>query len=302
MKNFLIAMVISVGCYFLGWQVANNWGAGVLTALFGFVLTYFILLRRSFKKLNNLIQEAMGVVQQAQSLQDPNAQLRQLDEGIQIMKKGFSLSSEQFLMKGILNGQVGALEYQAGSILMQLKLREELQHQSVKARKFQSKANARFKEAKVYLEKANEQSWQTKLTRNWHSMAMLAALQFREGEKEEAIKNLKKVKGPGSSDPLYWGMLTWMLYDNNQPEDGLIAVTEGLSKNEESAALKDMANCIQNKKSLSFVKFGMNWFMFFPDHLTRDAAMKLQMEMQEQGNEGAAPMNRAMRRQMKRKT
>ena len=230
MKNFLIAVAVSVGCYFLGLQVANNWGAGLLTAFFGFIVAYFILIRRSFKKLNTLVQEAMGVVQQAQSLQDPNAQLHQLDQGIQIMKKGFDLSSEQFLMKGILHGQVGALEYQAGSILMQLKLREELQHQSIKARQFQNKANARFKEAKIYLEKANAQAWQTKLTRNWHSMAMLAALQFRAGEKETAIANLKKVKGPGGSDPLYWGMLTWMLYDNNQQEDGLIAVDITISK------------------------------------------------------------------------
>ena len=118
MKNFLIAVAVAVGSYVLGWQVANNWGAGILTGLFGFVIAYFILLRRSFKKLNDLIQKAMGVVQQAQNAQDPSAQLKQLDHGIQIMKERFALGKEQFLLTGILNGQVGALEYQAGSLLI----------------------------------------------------------------------------------------------------------------------------------------------------------------------------------------
>jgi hypothetical protein len=245
----------------------------------------------------------MGVVQEAQNLQEPSAQLKQLDQGIEIMKGGFALSKEQFLMKGILTGQVGALEYQAGSILMQLKLREELQHQTAKSKQYQARANKRFKEAKVYLEDANARPWQTKLTRNWHSMAMLSALRFRAGEKEAAIEGLKKVKGPGSGDPLFWGIYTWMLHDLGRSSDALIAVTEGLGKHEGSPALTDMQQSIQNKKELSFVKFGMNWFMFFPDHLTPKVAMQLQMQMDEQGQGNPnQPMNRKMRRQMKRRT
>ena len=183
---------------------------------------------------------------------------------------------------------------------MQLKLREDLQRNAMKARQLEAKAKKRFALSKESLETANASVWQSKLTRNWQSMAMLSVLRYKADEKEEAIEGMKKVKGPGSADPLFWGILTWMYYDSGQLEDALLAVNEGLDKNADSSQLKEMAKSIQNQKELSVISFGMNWFTFFPEQLTPKLAVQLQQRMNESDPGANQPMNRAMRRKMKK--
>ena len=271
--------------------------SGLFAGFVFFLIAYVVFVRRSFGKLNTLVQSAMSEVQAAQGQQDPAVQVACLDKGIAVMTDGFSLAKEQFLMSGILKGQVGSLHYQGAALYMQMKLREDLQRNNVKSRQLQAKANKRFKAAKTFLVEANKRPWQIKLTRNWQGMGMLAALHLRDGEKDQAIECLKKVRGPGGSDPMFWGVYAWALHVSDRKSDALLELNAGLEKNKNSPALTNMIQSIQNKEPLDFTGFGMNWFMFFPEHLTPSIAMKLQAQMDDGANQ---PMSRAMRRKMKR--
>jgi len=297
MKNFIFSLLAAGAGIALNYAMNLPLISGIFAGLFAFLIAYVVLVRRSFGKLNRLVQVAMAEVQAAQSQPDPAAQVQCLDKGIALMADGFKLSKEQFLMEGILKGQVGSLHYQGAALYMQMKLREDMQRNNVKSRQLQAKANKRFKEAKVFLLEANKRPWQIKLTRNWQAMGMLAALHFRDGEKEQAVECLKSVRGPGGSDPMFWGVYAWLLHESNRKSDALLELNSGLEKNKNSQALTGMIKSIQNKEPLDFTGFGMSWFMFFPEHLTPKIAMKLQAQMDEGANQ---PMSRAMRRKMNR--
>jgi hypothetical protein len=92
-----------------------------------------------------------------------------------------------------------------------------------------------------------------------------------------------------------------MLHESGRQTDALIAVNEGLGKNENSQPLKRMADSISNKKEIDTLSFGMLWFSIFPEQLTVSIAMKLQQEAQEGANNPGGSMNRKMRRMMKKK-
>ena len=300
MSNLLFSILVGAASFALGWWGGLVWYAGLPTALLGFVVAYFILAKRSFGKLQALLKSAMEDVEKAQGLTDPQAQLRQLDKAIALLEKGFVFKREQFLMEGIVHAQIGALNYQAGGVLMQLRLREEMQRKQSLALRFEKQANGRFSAAKEHLEAAHRREWQTAITRNWQALGMLAAIDVREGEHARAIERLKKVKGPGSSDPLYWGILAWMHHEFGDKTDALLCVNEGLEKNGDSAPLKAMADAIRNQLLLPITDFGVAWFMFFPDQLTPEVAMRMQANQTAMGGDGGQALNRAQRRALKK--
>jgi hypothetical protein len=301
MSNLLISIAIGAASFALGWWGGMVWYAGLPTALLGFVVAYFILAKRSFGKLQKLLKGAMEDVEKAQGLTDPQGQLRQLDKAIAQLEQGFVFKREQFLMEGIVHAQIGALNYQAAGVLMQLRLREEMQRRQSQVLRYEKQANARFSAAKEHLEAAHRREWQTAITRNWQALGMLAALDVRAGEHAKAIERMKKVKGPGSTDPLYWGILAWLHHEFGDKTDALLSVNEGMEKNADSAPLKAMANAIQNQLVLPIIDFGVAWFMFFPDQLTPDVARRMQAKQQELGGDGQGQaLNRAQRRALKK--
>lgn len=127
---------------------------------------------------------------------------------------------------------------------------------------------------------------------------MLAALEYNEGKKTEAITRLSKIKSVGSSDPLYWQMYAWMLLETEQANDAMLIANEGLSKNESNEGLKYLTDAIANQKPVDTFKFGMMWYSIFPEQLTMEVAMKMQSQMG--STEGGPQMNRQMRRAMKK--
>lgn len=301
MKNLIISILIGIIGFGVGYWGSNfSLYAGIPVSMFAFGICYFILMRRSFSKLNALSQTAMQRMQGIQSNPDPQGQLNLIDQTIIIFEEGLILGKEQFLIAPTLHSQIGSLHYQAGGILMQLRLRETLQGSASKASSFKSKASKRFSKAKEHFI-AFYKPWQVKVMKNWHPVAMLAAQEYREGNKERALEILNDIQGAGGDDPLFYGIHTWLLFQCDKKDEALIIASEGCDKHGSNQALKDMRLAIQNKKSIDVFGFGQNWFSFFPEQLDQNMIMRMQSQMMANNPEQAQQLSRAQRRALKKR-
>jgi len=300
MKNFLISSVAAILGFFLGRWVGHTWMAGIPVALFVFVLCYFVLARRSFNKMTKLSEQAMDSMQKAQAQQDPMQQLKMIDKTIAIFKDGLILGKEQFLIRSTIHSQIATLHYQAAALYIQLRLKESLQGSKIKATKYKSKASERYAEAKIHFQEFYRYPWQVKLTRNWHPVAMMAAMDFRQGKNDSALKHLASVKGPGSGEPLYYGIYAWIQHKSEQSDKALLTLSDGVEKHASAQPLKDMLSAIQNKNEIDVLGFGMNWFAFFPEQLDQKTIMRMQSQMMQNNPDHSQNLNRAQRRALKK--
>ena len=299
MLNLWKSLAITVLCYAIGHYFGGSWVTGIVPALFGFMIAYFIFARRSMNKFTAITQEAMKQVQEGQDKQDPSLMMSGLEKALKKFEEALDIAKEQFLIAEMVHAQMGALTYQGASLQLQLKMREDMQRNKAASQRLKKKAEQYFSESKYHLEKAHNKDWTMTLIRQWHGVGMLSAMEFREGKKSEAIARLAKVKSVGSSDPLFWQMYAWMLLENEQGSEAMLAANEGLSKNESNEGLKYLSDAIANQKKVDTFKFGMMWYSMFPEQLTVEIAMKMQSQMPDQGN--GPQMNRQMRRAMKKK-
>ena len=299
MLNLWKSLAVTALCYAVGHYFGGSWVTGIVPALFGFMIAYFILARRSMNKFTAITQEAMQQVQEGQEKQDPSLMMDGLEKALKKFEAALDISKEQFLIAEMVHAQMGALTYQGASLQLQLKMREDMQRNRAAGQRLKKKADQYFSESKYHLEQAHNKDWTMTLIRQWHGVGMLAAMEFREGKKSEAIARLTKVKSVGSSDPLFWQMYAWMLLENEQGSEALLAANEGLTKNESNDGLKYLTDAIANQKSIDTFQFGMMWYSMFPEQLTMEVAMKMQSQMPDQS--GGPQMNRQMRRAMKKK-
>ena len=300
MKNFLISLMVMFVSYGIGHYFGGIWLAGIPTGFLGLMISYFLLARSSMRKLEAVTQEAMALVQEGQSSQKPEKMLLSLDAGLTVFEKGLDLSKEQFLMAEIVHAQMGALLYQGASLVLQLKMQSEMQRNRIEVTRQEAKAKQYFRQARFHLEKAHSKGWVKTLIRNWQGIGMLSVMEFSEGRKSEAIARLVKCKSIAKDDPLFWGAYTWMLHQNDQKSDAMLAAHEGLGHNASHKGLQKMADAIANQKEIEPIHFGMMWYSFFPEQLTVNIAMKLQSEAPDDGNSPA--MNRQQRRAIKKRS
>ncbi len=298
MLNLWKSLAVTILCYAVGHYVGGTWWMGIMPAMIGFMATYFVLARKSLNKFTTITQEAMKEVQEGQEKQDPQLMMSGLERSIKRFEDALDLSKEQFLIAELVHAQMGALSYQGAALQLQLKMQEDMKRNKPASQRLKKKADQYFSEAKYHLQKAHEKEWTLTLIRQWHGVGMLAALEYNEGKKTEAITRLSKIKSVGSSDPLYWQMYAWMLLETEQANDAMLIANEGLSKNEDNEGLKYLTDAIANQKKVDTFKFGMMWYSIFPEQLTMEVAMKMQSQMGSE--EGGPQMNRQMRRAMKK--
>ena len=297
MQNLLKSLAITIVAYAIGHYFGGSWVAGIPTGMIAFTASYFIFARNSMNRLTEITKEAMQIVQDAQSSQNPDAMLKGIEQGVKRFERALDLQKEQFLIAEIVHAQIGTLIYQGAALQLQVKMQYEMQNNRTAVQKSIKKAEELFAQAKFHLQKAHSHDWVLQIVRNWQGMGMLAAMEFRDGEQELALTHMDKCKGIGKDDPLFWISYAWMLKEAGKSTDALLAANDGLSKNPSNAGLQHLSDAIANQKVIEPIQFGMMWFSIFPEQLTVDIAMKLQSQM---GGE-QPQMNRQMRRAMKKK-
>lgn len=117
-----------------------------------------------------------------------------------------------------------------------------------------------YEEARKHLSKA----W----NRNWMAQVQLAAIEWREDKKSEALKRLDKAKGGGEKEALFWGVFAWMAMENGDKERALQLLGEGLKKLPANKPLTEMADAVRNQRRFQPRIFGDAWYQFFPEQIT----------------------------------
>ena len=299
MLNLWKSLAVMGVAYAIGHYFGGSWVTGIIPALFGFMIAYFILARASMNAFTAISQEAMQLIQEGQEKQDPQLMLDGLEGALKKFESALELAKEQFLIAELVHAQMGALTYQGASVQLQLKLQEDAKQNRSGSQRAQKKADQYFSEAKYHFELSHDKEWTMTLIRQWQGVGMLAAIEFRAGETEKALGRMAKVKSVGGEDPLFWQMYAWMLLEAKKINDAMLVANEGVAKHASNEGLKYLADSIANQKSIDTFNFGMMWYSMFPEQLTLQVAMRLQSQMPDQA--GSPQMNRQMRRAMKKK-
>lgn len=259
MYNLLISLAIAAACYALG-AIVSGAVAGILPAVLGLTVSYFVLARRTYKQVETIAQSAMGLLQNAQ--QDPSA----IDKAMGIIEGALSLGKWQFLVESQLHGQLGQLAF-------------------MKANMKQSKDRSK---AKDHLTR----SW----SRDWLSQTILAVVLFEEGQKDQALERLEGARSGGSNQALFWAVYAWIAKASDKSDVALKVLSDGLDKNKDHAGLVAFRDAAANNAAMPIEVFSPQWFQFFPMHIQK---LPYQEQMKLMGA-NAPEMSRAQRRAMKR--
>lgn len=245
MYNLAIAIGFAASGFLLGWFGGNTWVAGIFPAFVALFVSYFLLARRTGKQLEAIMRRAMAEVEAlkpeklaalAQRTRSEKAvreaQQQALRKVRAIMTEGFALAPWQFLVASQLHAQIGALDYQEGN----------------------------YEEARKHLSKA----W----SRNWMAQVQLAAIEWREDKKTEALSRLDKARGGGEKEALYWGVYAWMALESGDKDRALKLLADGQKACPSSKPLSEMADAVRNQRKFQPRVFGDAWYQFFPEHVT----------------------------------
>lgn len=245
MYNLLIALGVGSLGFLLGWYGGNTWVAGIFPAFILLLVSYFFLARRTGQQLEAIMRRAMAEVEAlkpeklaalAQRTRSEKAvreaQANALQKVRAIMQEGFALAPWQFLVASQLHAQIGALDYQEGN----------------------------YEEARKHLSK----TW----TRNWMAQVQLAAIEWRDGKKTEALKRLDNAKGGGEKEALFWGVFAWMALESGDKDRALQLLSQGLKKLPGNKPLVEMADALRNQRKFQPRVFGDAWYQFFPEQIS----------------------------------
>lgn len=170
-------------------------------------------------------------------------QARNVEEGKALLRSALPLGKWQFLVSQQVYAQLGALEF----------------------------VQKNYDEARPLLEK----SW----SRNWQAAAMLALLDQRAGQHDEAIERLEKAQTFARKEPLFWAVSAWVLIEAKQSEKALQWLADAKETLPDSEAITQLQDAIRNDKVKRFKwgrVFGQGWYQFHPEQVPGSAGMKEQ--------------------------
>ena len=164
-------------------------------------------------------------------------QAQRMESGIRILETGFALSNWQFFIGPQIHGQLGMLAY--------------LQRD--------------WKKSRVHL----DQAWK----RDWRARSMLAALDHRQGKRDQALERLSKLTRMAGKDPTFWALYAYVALEHKKRDLALTLLNDGLKKCADSPGLKSMRNAVRNKKKPKMKAFAPGWYQYFPEQMPRSAMM-----------------------------
>ncbi len=240
MYNLLIAGGAAVVAFAIGFFAAG-WIAGIVPAVIALVAVWFLLARRTGKKVEAIAMSAMAQLQAGNM-----AGARELLRG------ALPLGKWQVLVKAQIHAQLGAVDYLEGcSMLMQRQI---------------TASKSKFTDAKAELEK----SW----SRDWRSRTLLACVYHRENNTDQAVAVLAKAESVGSSESMFWAVWAYILNEAKRRDEALKVVGRGLVALPKQAGLVAIQEALSNRKRPDFKVFGESWYQFFPEHIPQEVLIE----------------------------
>ncbi|MBJ96018.1 MAG: hypothetical protein CMP23_16260 [Rickettsiales bacterium] len=231
MYSLIVAIAAGFAAYFL---TASFWPSNyaILPGIVGMIACYVLLARRYWKVVEALMARAGAEVQQ-----------QRVDHAVRILESGYGYGRWVFLLRGQLDGQIGALHY------MQKK----------------------FDQALPLLEKSS--------SRHWVAQGMLAAYWFRHHKPEQAMKVLDKARTMNRKEAMLYGLEAWMKVKLKDRDGARAVLARGKKVLPDHGPITENLIRLQNGDDLKMGGFGEAWWQF---HLEKPS-QKMLMKMAGQG-------------------
>lgn len=134
-------------------------------------------------------------------------------------------------------------------------------------------AQMKWSEARPLLEKG---TWN-----NWQAHTALAAIDYREGDKESCWKHLDKAAKASPKEAMVYVVWAVLSVRGGERDRALRALSQGLDKQSESKVLKNLHKRVANKKKIDVKQLPQAWYHFFPEDLMK--------QMMVRGRKGGPP-------------
>jgi hypothetical protein len=237
MYSLLVALVAGA-LAFLGTAMFAPTNYAILPGVMVTIGCYALLARRYWKVVEVLMTRAGAEVQQ-----------QRVDHAVRILESGYRHCRWVFLLRGQLDGQVGALHY--------------MQKQ--------------FDLAVPLLEKSS--------SRHWVAQGMLASHWFRHHKPDQAMKVLDKARTMSKKEPMLYAIEAWMKVKLKDRDGARAVLTRGKKVLPDNVPLADNLIRLQNGEDLKMGSFGEAWWQF---HLEKPSQkMLLKMSGQSRRAKGA---------------
>ena len=228
MYSFICATLGALVTWVAVSTLAPHSNYAILPTIVVFIAAYILLARRHWKAVEALMTRAGKEVQQ-----------QRVDHAIRILEEGYSSARWVFLLKGQLDGQLGAFHFMQKD----------------------------FDKAQPLLEAASG--------RHWVAKGMLAAHWFRHHKAPKAMAVLNKAIASNKKEAMLYGMGAWMqvkLKDRDAARAFLIRGKKVLSDHD---AITENLVRLQNGQDMKMTRFGEAWWQFHLEKPSQRAMMKM---------------------------
>lgn len=197
--------------------------AGILPGTLIFVGLYVVLGRRSFMKLQAVMQQ----VQAELSTMNPSNKKEQqvkADKAVKLLEAALPLGRWQFLLEGEVHGQIGMIKYL-------------------------------FKDYEGAMT-----SFLKTGPRNYFARAMQAAILFQKKDFGGMEKSFEDAVKHGKKEGLMWAAYAWCLLQNKESDKALRVLARAVEANPSDEKLKTALTAVQNDKRLKMKAWEPMWW------------------------------------------
>jgi len=224
----LLVSLAAGGLVFLGVVVLSQPLYAIFPGLAVAIGCYVLLARRYWKVVEVLMTRAGAEVQQ-----------QRVDHAIRILESGYSYGRWVFLLRGQIDGQIGALHYMQKN----------------------------FDKALPLLENSS--------SRHWVAQGMLAAYWFRHHKPQDAMKVLDKAKTMNKKEPMLYALEAWMKVKLKDRDGARAALTRAKKVLPDNGALAENLIRLQNGEEMKMGSFGEAWWQFHLEKPSQKMLLKL---------------------------
>lgn len=196
--------------------------AGILPGTLVFLGLYVVLGRRSFMKLQAVIQ----LVQAELSSMPPNKKEQQVkaEKAIKLLEGALPLGRWQFLLEGEVYGQIGMIKFL-------------------------------FKDTDGAMAAFSKTG-----PRNYFARAMQAAILFQKKDYGAMERSFEDAVKHGKKEGLMWAAYAWCLLQNKESDKALKVLARGVEANPSDEKLKTALTAVQNDKRLKMKAWEPMWW------------------------------------------
>lgn len=225
MINLLLGLAALLGLSFLGHLLGIHIVFSVLMGIAAGVAVFIWQGRKVQQQLEAIFTRA-GERMSGEAIRSEAMKNKKLDEAVEVMKEGYRFSRRQFMVKGSIDGQIGAVRYLQG----------------------------RNEEAEPLLAAAAVQDYNAK--------AMLGILQWKRGEKKKARETFDFALKTAKKESLLYAVYAYVLNEMGDREKAIDVLNKGLAVLKDDERLLTNRNLLQNAKPMKMKAYGDQWYRF----------------------------------------